>query len=263
MPAITSTSNPLVKRARKLRSRKGREEAGAMLIEGIQPVWQSLDHDAEVTDLLVAPELLTSDAARDLVARQGVRVAVHELAANVFEALTDRDHPSGLAAIARIRPRSLDHMQVERGSLFVALEEVGNPGNLGAIARTADAVGARGLVCIGAATDPWSPQAIKASMGTLFALDVCRASGTDELFEWTDEHGVRVLTTSARAETDYREADYTTPLVLLLGSEARGLSEETLGRGDQSVRIPMQGSASSLNLAVAAGLLLYEARRGG
>jgi TrmH family RNA methyltransferase len=145
--------------------------------------------------------------------------------------------------------------------VFIALHEIGNPGNLGTIIRTADAAGGNGVVLIGAAADPFDPVAVKASMGALFTVPVARAADPAEFFAWAAGSAVTVIATSAKARTSFWEAGYPRPLALLLGAEGAGLPDGVLAAGDLRVRIPMTGTAESLNLAVAAGLLLYQARR--
>ena len=258
---ITSTSNPLVKRLRKLRHRRFRSAEGVFLIEGIAQVRQAIDHRAPLEMLLVAPELLTSEGALAVIEEQRSQgVPVHELGRAAFESIVERDHPSGLLATAGIRRPPVTELLAKEGSLFVALHDVSNPGNLGSIIRAVDAVGGDGVVVVGDSTDPHHPSAVKASMGTLFSVPVHYASGTDDLFSWSMMESINVVTTSAKTETEIWDHEFSAPCMLVLGSETTGLPREVLERAP-SIRIPMWGAASSLNLAVAAGILLYEARR--
>jgi TrmH family RNA methyltransferase len=258
---ISSAANPLAKRMRLLADRRHRRREGAFVVEGNQPVWRAVEAGWEIETLVVAPELL-GDAAAGLVAEQeagGVRVA--RLSSELFVRLSDRDGPSGLAAIVRGAVAELESLTVTPGSLFVALHEIGNPGNLGTVIRTADAVGASGVVLVGDTTDPFAPAAVKASMGSLFAIDVVHVPDLEGFFAWAGRHGVRVLATSGRAEAAHWDTEYPTPSAVLVGSEGDGLPELALVKADACVRIPMTGTAESLNLAVATGVLLYEARR--
>ncbi len=259
---ITSHGNDLARRARSLAQRKAREEQGAVLVEGIRPVWQALDQRVDIEVLLTAPDLLTSDAAASAVRDaqlRGIRVA--EFSAPVFARFCDRDHPSGLAAIVRAAPAPIETLRPNRRSVYVALYEIGNPGNLGAILRTIDAVEGSGLIVVGNATDPYHPTAVKASMGTIFSVPIVRCERAAAVFAWAKSHGVAVIGTSERAERAHWEAPLPTPCLLLLGSEGRGLPPELFDSCGHTVRIPMQGTAGSLNLAVAASILLYEVRR--
>ncbi len=224
---ISSAANPVVRRMRLLGDRKHRRREGAFVVEGIQPVWQAVEAGADVEVLVVAPDLLGGSPAAEMVAGQeaaGTRVA--RVTGELFARLSVRDGPSGLAAIVRARVPGLASLPVTPGSVFVALHEVGNPGNLGTIIRTAD-----------------------------------RAAGPAEFFAWAGGAGVCVVTTSAKAPISFWEAGYPRPVALLLGAEGAGLPDEVLAAGDVQVRIPMTGTAESLNLAVAAGLLLYQARK--
>jgi TrmH family RNA methyltransferase len=165
----------------------------------------------------------------------GIRIV--ELAEQLAARVADRDTPPGLLAVVSARATSLDELPVGPGSVFVALSEVGNPGNLGTVIRTADAVGASGVILVGDTADQFAPAAVKASMGSLFAVPVVRVRDADGLFTWAAREGVEVVATSGYAEQDHWSGPYATPVTVLLGT------------------------AESLNLGVAAALMLYEVRR--
>lgn len=260
--SISSPSNPLIKRIRRLAQHKHRAEEKAFFVEGIAPTWEAIQADpANVQVVVVAPELLTSESAQEMLRTNAQKARTVSVARAVFESFAGRDNPSGLGAIVRMNPGSLDRLRVNQSSLFVALEDVANPGNLGTIIRTADAVNAAGVFLIGETTDEYHPGAVKASMGALFHIPIVHLERAENLFAWTESVGVGVITTSAHAEQTYTEVEYRPPLALLFGSESEGLSSELIARGSHSVKIPMLGSVTSLNLAVAVGVLLYEVRR--
>ena len=228
----------------------------------MQPVWQAVEAGATIETFVVAPDLLVSERAQELLATQeagGARVA--HVAASIFASLSDRDGPSGLGAIVRARTAQLEELPVREDAPLVALHRIGNPGNLGTIIRTADATGAGGVILLGETTDPFAPAAVKASMGALFALPIAHVADPAHFFSWATARGVAIATTSARAPDEHWAVRYPRPLALLLGSEGDGLPADLLARGDLRIRIPMAGTARSLNLAVAAGVLLYEIRR--
>ena len=259
---ISSAANPVSTRMRLLADRKHRSREGAFVVEGIQPVWLAVEAGADIEALVVAPDLLGDSRAAAMVAGQeaaGTRIV--RMTSELFRRLSGRDGPSGLAAIVRARPAVLAELAASPQSLFVALHEIGNPGNLGTIIRTADAAGATGVILLGQATDPFDPAAVKASMGAVFAVPVAHEPRPEQFFGWAARHGVTVATTSAQASTNFWAVRYPRPLVFLLGAEGPGLPDGLLERGDLSVRIPMTGTAESLNLAAAAALLLYEAQR--
>jgi TrmH family RNA methyltransferase len=263
---ISSAANPVSRRLRLLADRRHRRREGVFVVEGIQPVWQAVAAGAEIETLVVAPDLLTRSAggarAAAMVAEQAASgIPVTRMTGELFARLSGRDGPSGLAAIVRGRPAALAGLPVAAGSLFVALHEISNPGNLGTIIRTANAAGAAGVVLLGASTDPFDPAAVKASMGALFGVPVAHEPDMAAFFGWAAGAGVAVVTASGRAAASFWDTRYPRPAAFLLGAEGPGLPADVLARGDRQVRIPMVGTAESLNLAVAAGLLLYEAQR--
>ena len=259
---ISSAANPLVKRVRALADRKNRRRESAFVVQGIQPVWQAVEAGAEIEALIVAPGLLRHAGAVSMVAAQeaaGVRVA--RLSGELFGRIADRDGPSGLAAIVRSAPVAVADLVTDDKSLFAALHGAGNPGNVGTIIRTASAVGAGGVILIGPSADPQDPVAVKASMGAIFTVPVATAPSAAEFLDWAAGCGVTVAATSARGSVSCWDADLRLPLAVLLGSEGAGLPADVLAAAHLRVAIPMTGTAESLNLAVAAGVLLYEVRR--
>lgn len=260
---ISSAANPLVRRIRKLGERKVRQQEGAFWVEGGQPVWRAVDSGWPLDCLVIAPDLLHHDAELamvDEVEASGGRVA--RLTAELFTRLCERDSPGGIAAIVRGRIGSAGSLTVADDATIVALENVGNPGNLGTIVRTADAAGAAGVVLVGPGADPFDPRAVKASMGSIFAVPVARVADVSEFAAWAQAVGAEIVATSGYAQESHWDAHFRTPTVLLFGAEGPGLSEEALGVAGRVVRIPMTGSAESLNLSTAVAVLLYEARKG-
>lgn len=264
---VSSAANPVVKRIRALADRRHRRREGAFVVEGGQPVWRAVEAGWEIDTLVIAPELLARDpgqgahpALRMAEERERAGVRVVRLSRELFERIAEREGPAGVLAIVRSRPRGLADLRIEPGSVFTVLHRIGNPGNIGTIVRTVDATGGAGVILVGDTADPLAPTAVKASMGSIFAVDVAHAPDLDSFFEWAREAGVRVLATSGSARDDHWRADYSAPCALLLGNEGEGLPQAALERADLQVRIPMVGTAESLNVAVAAALVLYQAR---
>lgn len=242
--------------------RKNRDREAAFLVEGIRAVWEAIEQEAPIERLLVAPELLDSGSATRLVETQeSAGLPSAHLGAAAFRSLSERDQPTGLAAIVRTAFTTVSELVSSDASIFVALDRSSGPGNVGAIVRTADSVEASGVVLMGDSADPYDPQAVRASMGSIFSVPLARAADLEEALAWAANEGLQVVTTSAHARLEHYSVRYRLPLLLVLGSEGYGLSSDALQRGELSVRIPMRGSATSLNLAVAAGVLLYEIRR--
>ncbi len=259
---ISSAANPLVKRLRALGDRRTRRREQAFVVEGVAPVWQAVEAGARVEVLVCCTDLLGDSPAVAMVNEQaamGVRVA--DLTRELFERVSGRDGPSGLAAIVASSTLAAHDMRVAAGGFLVAAHEMSNPGNLGTVIRTAEALGADGLLLVGDSADPFSPQAVKASMGSLFHLPIALLPDLGSFFDWAEDTGARTVSSSARAGTDLADADLSGPVVLLLGAERTGLPTEAIDRSGLAVAIPMHGRATSLNVAVAAGILMYETSR--
>ncbi|HLJ68360.1 MAG TPA: RNA methyltransferase [Chloroflexota bacterium] len=254
---VSSPANPTIKRIRALRDRKTRTETGLFYVEGIRLVGEAVELDADVDTCIVAPDLLTSEYGQGLVAALLPRARVLEVSSRVFATISSKEGPQGIAAVVRQRWTPLPAIDPSESFCWVALDEVRDPGNLGTIIRTADAVGAGGVVLAGAAADPYDPAAVRASMGAIFSQRLTRTS-FDELVTWSRQHDCMLVGTSDRARTDYQAVRYHTPTVLLMGSEREGLSSGQQGACDTVVSIPMAGRSDSLNLAVATAVMLYE-----
>lgn len=255
---ITSKNNPRVKGIRKLRARGERDRTGTFFVEGIRQVVEAVQSDFEVIELIVASELLRSELALNMLDEQAHQgSAVMDVTGEVFASISDRDHPQGLAAVVRQRQPALSDLEVTDSGIWVALESISDPGNLGTILRTADAVGVSGVVLVGQSTDPYDPTVVRASMGALFTQPVVRTSAV-ELLDWAQTNQIGIAGTSPAATMDYSETDYPSPLLLLMGSERHGLSQRLLDSCDHLVRLPMVGRVDSLNLAVSTGVMLYE-----
>jgi RNA methyltransferase, TrmH family len=254
---ITSKSNPKIKQARTLQTRKEREATGLFLAEGITHVGAALDAGAKIDTLLYAPDLLKSQFGQGLVRQAEQKgVTCFDTSTEVFDSVSDKDNPSGLLAIVQKPVSNLQSLVSTSVSLFVALVAPQDPGNIGTILRTIDAVNASGLIVLDGGADPYHPNAVRASMGALFYKPLVSAS-FDELTTWARGNAYTIIGTSAKAAADYREADYKRPAILLMGNEQKGLSPEQIKACNTTVKMPMLGKVSSLNLAVATGVMLY------
>lgn len=256
---ITSRSNSTVKDIRKLLNRKGRSQQQRYLLEGIRIVGTALEQKAPVTTLLFSPALLTSDFGKELVSDYGNRVGeVLEVSADVFSSFAQKEHPQGIAAVVQAKYAVIDDLEMQQDDVWVALDTIRDPGNLGTILRTLDAVGGCGVILLDDCVDEFDPTAVRASMGAIFTQGMIHAT-SEEFADWKTKQSMKIVGTSDHQGTyHYRELQYTTPLVLLMGSERAGLPSELIDLCDEMVFIPMFGSCDSLNLAVATGIVLSE-----
>ncbi len=255
---ITSFGNPKIKAIRKLEQKKYRQETGAFFIEGLRTVGEAVQTGAPIEAFVIAPELLVSNFGLSLLEQPAVQgVERIEVSAEIYEKIAHKDGPQGIGAIVRQQWHALEDLMPVAHDLWVALDSIADPGNLGTIMRTADGVGAQGVILLGQSTDPYDPTAVKASMGAVFSLALAQASWAD-FHRWQQTHGVMLVGTSDHASEDYQAIPYRRPLALLMGSERHGLSDEMLAACDKHARIPMTGRSDSLNLAVATAVMLYE-----
>jgi RNA methyltransferase, TrmH family len=255
---ITSTANPQIKLIRKLKDRKYRAETGLFFIEGIRIVIEALEESKEISQLIIAKDLLknqNSKMAVEMAERR--RVPIIEISAEVFESISSKDGPQGLAAIVNQNLGTLLDAGGVLEGIYLALYEVADPGNLGTIIRTLDGMGGKGVILIDQCTDPYDPTSIRASMGTIFSKKIIK-TGSEEFCEWVKGINAVVIGTSDSAKSNYRDFSFPKDMVLLMGSEREGLPILLQEICKTIVGIPMKGKADSLNLAVASSIVLYE-----
>ncbi len=248
---ITSAANPAVKRLKALDLKKNRDAEGVFMVEGARHVNEALGAGWQL-DTLAFSGRAGDDPA--IAAAAKTHAASYEVTDELLSRITGRDNAQPLIGIFRQRWADLKDVQ---GGLWVALEGIRDPGNLGTILRSADAVKAEGVILVGQTCDAFSPEAVRASMGSFSRVKLAKASLPD-VQKWRSGWKGRVVGTHLDTKTDYRKADYALPLLLVMGSEQAGLSPEMARLCDTLVKIPMPGGAESLNLAVSTGIMLYE-----
>ncbi len=261
---VTSLTNPLVKSLRALHLKKHRDETGLFLAEGLQLVRYAIEANWTIETLVCAAGSLDDNAVANAAAQTKAEGGtVLQVPAAVLAKIAQRDNPQTVLGTFRQRFGSLAKVGGANGGsgLWVALDRIRDPGNLGTIIRTADAAGAQGVLLIGESCDPFSCETVRATMGSIFHVPVARASES-EFIDHAKTTPARLVGTHLTGAIDYRKADYQPPCVLVMGNEQKGLSDALARACDHLVCIPMAGRAESLNLAIATGLMIYEARRG-
>ncbi len=255
---IASTSNQRVKFIRSLHNRQEREKTTLFFVEGIRLVAEAVQLGLAIEQLVTAPALLKSQFARDIVrAEQEKGTSCLEVTADVFKSISTKDGPQGIGAVLQQQWYPLAQLVLAANECWIALDAAQDPGNIGTILRTSDAVGCTGMLLLGNSADPYDPGTLRASMGAIFSQRLVKAS-FDEFAHWKQQQHCTVVGTSGAATLEYRQAHYRKPLILLMGSERQGLSHEQQALCDLMVKIPMIGRSDSLNLAVATGIVLYE-----
>lgn len=258
MNMITSTSNSKVKWVRKLRNRRERDKSNLFYIEGLRVVTEAVQQSVDIEAIVFAPGLLSSSFGRGLVQRQkGKGITVMEVSDGVFQSVSKREGPQGIAAVVRQSWVQLEEVVLENQNTWIALDSVQDPGNLGTVMRTNDAVGGSGIILLDHTTDPYDLTTIRASMGAIFTQKLVRTK-FEEFAAWKEKHKYPVVGTSAASAVDYQDVIYPDALILMMGSEREGLQQKHVQLCDNMVRIPMVGKSDSLNMAVASAVVLYE-----
>ncbi len=251
---ITSIQNPRIKELIRLRSNsRHRKRGGLFLVEGVDEIRLALGAGHRAETIVKAPDT----TRRELGETEGERITV---TANIFNKLSIRENPDGWLAVFRRPVTQLGDLQLSSPSLLMVMESLEKPGNLGAILRTADATGVDGVLVCDERADIYSPNVVRASRGALFSVPLVESS-SQQAMEFLGQRGIRVVAANPNAGIDYQQADLSGSVAIAMGTEDAGLSDLWLKQADVQVRIPMRGKVNSLNVSVAAALLLYEALR--
>jgi TrmH family RNA methyltransferase len=257
-PLIRSRSNAVVRRFRALKERAAGDLA---LLEGTKLLEEALAAGATVTEVAASPRAGRTPRGRALIKTLEERpVPVRFMDDDVLASVSEAETSQGLVALAR-RPAFAEEAMLTGRALLLVAVGVQNPGNVGALLRAAEAAGATGAYLAEGCADPFSWKALRGSMGSAFRLPHLRRLGWREILKRLSARGVATVAATSSGEVRYDEADLTRPVAIVLGNEGAGLDEELLAAASARVVIPMRGGVESLNVAVAAGVLLFEAAR--
>ena len=260
MTLISSKEHELVKLAVALQQKKTRDEKRLCLLEGLRLVEDALLAGWSISQLVVGEAAATEARVASLLAAAEARAIPTYLATEaVLKKIATTNSPQGVVAIAAQPPAMLPASA--KGGVWLVADELQDPGNFGTILRSADAAGCNGVFMTGNGVDPFGPKAVRATMGSLFHLPVAVVPDPSQALAWLRRQGLPVLVADAGGTIAYDKVDYTDGCVLVIGNEARGVSDYWLAAADTVVSIPIYGRAESLNAAVAASLLVYEAAR--
>jgi len=261
MSLITSPQNPRVKEAVRLRDRRHREKQGRILIDGARELLRAINAGVPMLEVFVCEALCKSDEAGRLLDKlnqcDGEILQVSE---PVFEKLAFGHRVEGVLAVAEMPHPTLDAIVLPKNPLVAVLEGVEKPGNVGAVLRSADATGVSAVIVADARTDLYNPNAIRASLGTIFTMPICEATSGDVL-AWLRQRNFKIVAARVDGSVPYTKVDLCGPTAIVLGSEAEGLSQNWIGDDIQAIRLPMHGVADSLNVSVTAAVLFYEVLR--
>ncbi len=257
---ITSPRNPRIKDLVRLRERRYGEKRGLFLVEGGKEISMALEGAVELDSLFFCREFFKGGEEALLESLEARGVRLFSLTRSLFEKVSYRENPDGLLAVARRFRWRLEDLALGPSPLLVVAESLEKPGNLGAILRCTDAVGADAIIVCDPVVDPFNPNVVRASRGTLFTVRLVLTS-PGETRGWLEEMGIEAVVTTPHAPLDYTDVDYRGPTAVVVGSESEGLRPLWMEGPCTMVRIPMWGKVDSLNVAVATAVVLYEALR--
>jgi TrmH family RNA methyltransferase len=257
-PLVSQACDPRFLTLCSLQTPRGRSRTGLYIIEGIRHLARAVEHNSLIESVFLDTSVLSNPFGRKLARRLRQRgITGVRLSPPLYSDLTLAAEPQGIGAVLRQRWTPVENLKMERNSLWLAVESIESPGNLGTIIRTAEAAGATGVLILGPDCDPFDPGTVRATMGSLFSQQLIKCSPR-EFAIWAKSNRVAVVASSPAGLMDYKALRYRFPAVLVIGSEKRGLSGQVLEAADFIVRIPMQGDCDSINAAIAAGVLLFE-----
>jgi TrmH family RNA methyltransferase len=258
---ITSPHNPRVKLAARLRDHRQRRKEQRILIDGAREISRAIAAGVILQEVFVCPKLCQTAEAKLLLENlPGSGAEVIEVSEPVFSRLAFGERAEGVVAVATVPLHRLEDIVLPENPLVAVLEGVEKPGNIGAVLRSADGAGISALVLAEPRTDLFNPNAIRASLGTIFTLPTAVAD-VNEVMDWLRNRGLQVVAARVEGSVLYTEIDYRRPTAIVLGSEADGLSSQWSGEVIRGIRLPMLGAADSLNVSAAAAVIFYEALR--
>ena len=258
MKQITSIQNPFIKSLVQLQEKaKLRKQTGTFLIEGLRELELALKGNYEIETILFLPELISESQINKLF---GNPIETIEISKEVYQKLAYRDTTEGILAIAKTKSLLLSDLKLSENPLILVAESLEKPGNIGAILRTADAANLDAVIIANPKSDLYNPNVVRSSVGCLFTNNIATGT-TTEIIAFLKEKNIRFYCATLQNSNSYHTQNYTLPTALVVGTEATGLSQEWRDAATQNIIIPMQGQIDSMNVSVAAAILIFEAKR--
>jgi len=254
---ISSVQNPFIKSLVQLQEKaKARKQAGTFLIEGKREIELAIKGNYEIESILFLPELV-SEAE---LAALSPRIQLIEITKEVYQKLAYRDTTEGILAVAKTKPLRLQDLQLSQNPLILVAEAPEKPGNIGALLRTADAANLDAVIIANPKSDLYNPNIVRSSVGGLFTNQIATGS-TEEIIRFLQQKKINFYCATLQNSTPYHTQNYTNPTALVVGTEATGLTDAWRAAATQNIIIPMQGEIDSMNVSVAAAILIFEAKR--
>jgi TrmH family RNA methyltransferase len=258
MKQITSVQNPFIKSLILLKEKaKARKQSGTFLIEGIREIELAIKGNYEIETLLFVPEITSNFQISKF---SNFQIEIIEISKEVYQKLAYRDTTEGIIAVAKTKSHQLSDLQLPENPLILVMESIEKPGNIGAMLRTCDAAKIDAVIIANPKTDLYNPNMVRSSVGCLFTNQIATAS-TEETIDFLKQNNINFYSATLQNSTSYHTQNFTKPTALVVGTEATGLTEPWRESATQNIIIPMQGEIDSMNVSVAAAILIFEAKR--
>ena len=255
MKQITSAQNSFIKSLIQLQEKaKARKQSGTFLIEGMREIELAIKGNYEIETILFLPELVSNNQITKLTDNP------IEISKEVYQKLAYRDTTEGILAVAKTKSLQLADLKLSENPLILVMEAIEKPGNIGAVLRTCDAAKIDAVIIANPKTDLYNPNIVRSSVGCLFTNQIATGS-TEEVIDYLIQKNINFYSATLQNSTSYNTQNYTLPTALVVGTEATGLSELWRKKATQNIIIPMQGEIDSMNVSVAAAILIFEAKR--
>lgn len=258
MKHITSAQNPYIKSLIQLQEKaKARKQSGTFLIEGMREIELAIKGNYELETLLFVPEVINN---LQIFKSPNLQIELIEISKEVYKKLAYRDTTEGIIAVAKTKSLQLPELKLPKTPLIVVMEAIEKPGNIGAMLRTCDAANVDAVIIANPKTDLYNPNIVRSSVGCLFTNQIAMAT-TEEIINFLIQNKINFYSATLQNSTSYHTQDFTQPTALVVGTEATGLSKPWRDQATQNIIIPMQGEIDSMNVSVAAAILIFEAKR--
>lgn len=257
---IMSSSNKLIKEIKSLHNKKDRWNKKCFFIEGTRSIEQCMKSKIDIKYIVYSEELLGSDGFKLIEQIENYGYELYEISKSIFKEISDTDNPQGILAVVEFMENTIESALKEE-NFFILLDRVQDPGNMGTIIRTADAFGANGVIVTNGCVDVYNPKTVRSTMGSIFQIPIIHMRNIDDAIETLKNKNINIISTSLNTDKYSYDIDFIKDSALVIGNEANGVSEQIIENSDELVKIPMSGSAESLNAGVASAVLMYEVLR--
>lgn len=261
MREVSSLKNPIIKEIKSLYNKKDRWNKSLFIIEGIKIIEEAIFNNIELKYIIITDKMFLSEDSKDFLEKAKDRYKIIKISENLFKEISDTENPQGIVSIAKFRIPDLSQIFNRENPALLFLDGVQDPGNMGTIIRTCDAFNLDGIIIGPGSVDPYNPKVVRATMGSIFRVPLYISNDSLKTIDDLSQGGLNIFSTSLEGSIPSYDIDYKEGFVLVIGNESNGVQDSIIKKSDKLIRIPMPGSAESLNAGVAASIIMYEAMK--